>query len=90
MERRSEVVWISHISGPMEIISRSGSFPARIPHSTPAWIASIFGFFPYISWNSAAALSRKGESFRYSPLAWIVHVADEAATFMLDRGAPET
>ena len=26
----------------------------------------------------------------YSPLAWIVHVADEAATFMLDRGAPET
>ena len=31
-----------------------------------------------------------GESFRWSPLAWIVHVADEAATFMLDRGAPET
>ena len=31
-----------------------------------------------------------GESFRYSPLAWIIHVADEAATFMLDRGAPET
>ena len=31
-----------------------------------------------------------GESFRYSPLAWIVHVADEAATFMLDRGSPET
>ena len=30
-----------------------------------------------------------GESFRFSPLAWIVHVADEAATFMLDRGAPE-
>ncbi len=30
-----------------------------------------------------------GESFHYSPLAWIVHVADEAATFMLDRGAPE-
>ena len=30
-----------------------------------------------------------GESFRWSPLAWIVHVADEAATFMLDRGAPE-
>ena len=30
-----------------------------------------------------------GESFRYSPLAWIVHVADEAATFMLDRGIPE-
>ena len=31
-----------------------------------------------------------GDSFHYSPLAWIVHVADEAATFMLDRGAPET
>lgn len=31
-----------------------------------------------------------GESFRYSPLAWIIHVADEAATFMLDRGFPET
>ena len=30
-----------------------------------------------------------GESFHFSPLAWIVHVADEAATFMLDRGAPE-
>ena len=30
-----------------------------------------------------------GESFRWSPLAWIVHVADEAATFMLDRGGPE-
>ncbi len=30
-----------------------------------------------------------GESFHYSPLAWIIHVADEAATFMLDRGAPE-
>ena len=29
-----------------------------------------------------------GESFRYSPLAWIIHVADEAATFMLDRGTP--
>jgi len=29
------------------------------------------------------------ESFHYSPIAWIVHVADEAATFMLDRGAPE-
>ena len=31
-----------------------------------------------------------GESFHYSPLAWIIHVADEAATFMMDRGAPET
>lgn len=30
-----------------------------------------------------------GESFRYSPLAWIIHVADEAATFMLDRVTPE-
>ncbi len=30
-----------------------------------------------------------GESFHYSPLAWIIHVADEAATFMMDRGAPE-
>jgi transposase-like protein len=29
------------------------------------------------------------ESFHYSPLAWIIHVADEAAIFMLDRGAPE-
>ena len=29
-----------------------------------------------------------GESFRYSPLAWIIHVADEAATFMLDRTPP--
>ena len=29
------------------------------------------------------------ESFKNSPLAWIIHVADEAATFMLDRGAPE-
>ena len=29
------------------------------------------------------------ESFHYSPLAWLIHVADEAATFMLDRGAPE-
>ena len=30
-----------------------------------------------------------GGSFRYSPLAWLIHVADEAATFMLDRSAPE-
>ena len=30
-----------------------------------------------------------GESFHYSPLAWIIHVADEAATFMLDRGIPD-
>lgn len=30
-----------------------------------------------------------GESFHYSPLAWIVHVADEAATFMMDRISPE-
>jgi len=30
-----------------------------------------------------------GESFRFSPLAWIIHVADEAATFMLDRVMPE-
>jgi HD superfamily phosphohydrolase YqeK len=30
-----------------------------------------------------------GESFRFSPLAWIIHVADEAATFMLDRVTPE-
>ena len=29
------------------------------------------------------------DSFKNSPLAWIIHVADEAATFMLDRGAPE-
>jgi HD superfamily phosphohydrolase YqeK len=29
------------------------------------------------------------ESFHYSPLAWLIHVADEAATFMLDRGIPE-
>ena len=29
------------------------------------------------------------ESFKNTPLAWIIHVADEAATFMLDRGAPE-
>ena len=26
-----------------------------------------------------------GESFHYSPLAWIIHVADEAATYLLDR-----
>ena len=26
-----------------------------------------------------------GESFEYSPLAWIVHVADEAATYLLER-----
>ncbi len=30
-----------------------------------------------------------GESFHFSPLAWIIHVADEAATFMLDRGMPD-
>ena len=30
-----------------------------------------------------------GESFRFSPLAWLIHVADEAATFLLDRGNPE-
>lgn len=29
------------------------------------------------------------EAFCYSPLARIIHVADEAATFKLDRGAPE-
>jgi hypothetical protein len=29
------------------------------------------------------------EPFHFSPLAWIVHAADEAATFMQDRGAPE-
>ncbi len=30
-----------------------------------------------------------GESFHYSPLAWLIHVADEAATFMMDRQSPE-
>ena len=30
-----------------------------------------------------------GESFLFSPLAWIIHVADEAATFMLDRVTPQ-
>ena len=30
-----------------------------------------------------------GESFHYSPLAWLIHVADEAATFLLDRVKPE-
>ena len=30
------------------------------------------------------------EAFHFSPLAWIVHTADEAAVFMLDRGAAET
>ena len=29
------------------------------------------------------------ESFHFSPLAWIIHVADEAATFMLDRVTPQ-
>lgn len=29
------------------------------------------------------------KSFHFSPLAWIVHVADEAATFMLDRVTPQ-
>ncbi len=27
-------------------------------------------------------------SFRYSPLAWLIHVADEASTFLLDRKDP--
>ena len=27
-------------------------------------------------------------SFRYSPLAWLIHVADEASTFLLDRKEP--
>ena len=31
-----------------------------------------------------------GEAFHFSPLAWLIHVADEAATFMLDRNAPAT
>lgn len=39
------------------------------------------------AWDSTISI---GESFRYSPLAWMIHVADEAATFMLDRGFPET
>ena len=30
-----------------------------------------------------------GESFEYSPLAWIVHTADSAATFLLDRSNEE-
>ncbi len=30
-----------------------------------------------------------GDAFRYSPLAWIVHTADSASTFLLDRMAPE-
>lgn len=30
------------------------------------------------------------ESFHYSPLAWIIHTADSASVFMLDRSAPET
>ncbi|MBR4503159.1 MAG: HD domain-containing protein [Clostridia bacterium] len=30
-----------------------------------------------------------GDSFYYSPLAWIVHTADSAATFLLDRSAEE-
>ncbi len=30
-----------------------------------------------------------GDAFRYSPLAWIVHTADSASTFLLDRVTPE-
>ncbi len=30
-----------------------------------------------------------GEAFHFSPLAWIVHTADSASTFLLDRKQPE-
>lgn len=30
-----------------------------------------------------------GEAFHYSPLAWIIHTADSASTFLLDRVQPE-
>jgi len=30
-----------------------------------------------------------GEAFHFSPLAWIIHTADSASTFLLDRVQPE-
>ena len=43
MSIRSLGVWMSSRSGPTETQSSPGSLPARMPHSTPAWMASICG-----------------------------------------------
>src|SRR5699024_8466844 len=42
----SRVVWISRRLGPREMASSPGSFPAKMPHSRPAWMASITGSLP--------------------------------------------
>ena len=66
MSIRSRGVWISGRSGPMDTASSPGSLPASMPHSTPAWMASISGAAPYCSQNTSVIRSRSGESFRYS------------------------
>ena len=45
IESLSFGVWMSKLSGPNETQSRFSIFSERIPHSKPAWIASIFGSF---------------------------------------------
>ena len=43
----SRTVWISSRLGPNEMHWSPGSFPAKTPHSRPAWMASITGSLPY-------------------------------------------
>ena len=66
MSIRSLGVWMSNRFGPMDTQSSPGSLPARMPHSTPAWMASICGALPYCSQKIYVIRSRKGESCRYS------------------------
>ena len=49
MLKRSCGVWMSKLSGPKEMQSRFSIFPEKIPHSSPAWMASSLGS----SWNSS-------------------------------------
>ena len=62
----SRQVWISVRSGPMDTQSRPGSLPEKMPHSTPAWMASILGAWPYCWVKTYTSSSRRGESGRYS------------------------
>lgn len=62
----SRLVWISCICGPKETQSRPGSFSLRMPHSSPAWIATTSGSRPNISRKISTIRTRRVESFLYS------------------------
>ena len=66
MDIFSRGVWISSRSGPKDTQSSPGSLPENRPHSNPAWMASIFGAWPYCYVNTRTIVSRSAESRLYS------------------------